>query len=89
MNRNRHRVCLLPAALLLLLVDPEFAAAHPSCPDPAVPIASLLMPHRNMTARKPGPSCKSFCDYRSHVLRSRSSTSKAMIIERLSDSWAG
>src|SRR6185437_14165460 len=44
MNRNRHRVCLLPAALLLLLVDPEFAAAHPSCPDPAVPIASLLMP---------------------------------------------
>jgi len=44
MNRGRHRVCLLPAALLLLLVDPEFAAADPSCPDPAVPVAALLMP---------------------------------------------
>jgi acid phosphatase (class A) len=43
MNQGRHRVCLLPAALLLLLVGLEFAAADPSCPDPAVPIAALLM----------------------------------------------
>jgi acid phosphatase (class A) len=44
MNRGRHRVCLLPAALLLLLVGLEFSAADPSCPDPAVPVAALLMP---------------------------------------------
>jgi acid phosphatase (class A) len=44
MNRNRHRVCALPVALLLPLVGLEFAAADPSCPDPAVPVAALLMP---------------------------------------------
>jgi acid phosphatase (class A) len=44
MNRGRRRVCLLPAALLLLLVSLEVTAAHPSCPDPAVPVAALLMP---------------------------------------------
>jgi acid phosphatase (class A) len=44
MNRNRHRVCVRPVALLLLLVGLEPAAADQSCPDPAVPVAALLMP---------------------------------------------
>jgi acid phosphatase (class A) len=44
MNRNGHRACLLPVALLLLLAGLEIAAADPACPDPAVPVAALLMP---------------------------------------------
>jgi acid phosphatase (class A) len=44
MNRSRRRLCLLAEAPLLLLVGLEFAAADPSCPDPAVPVAALLMP---------------------------------------------
>ena len=43
MKRNRHRVCLLVPALLLMLAGLK-AAAEPSCPDPAVPVAALLMP---------------------------------------------
>lgn len=44
MNRNRRRVYLLSAGLLLLVVGVERGAADPSCPDPAVPVAALLMP---------------------------------------------
>jgi acid phosphatase (class A) len=44
MKGNGRRVCLLPVAVLLLLVSLEAAAADPSCPDPAVPVAKLLMP---------------------------------------------
>ena len=43
MKQKRHRMHLLPAVLLLLLVSLEMAAADPSCPDPAVPLAALLM----------------------------------------------
>jgi len=44
MKRNRRRVCLLPVAALSLLVSLEALAADPSCPDPAVPVAAILMP---------------------------------------------
>jgi len=35
---------VLPVAFLLLLVGVELGVADPSCPDPAVPVAALLMP---------------------------------------------
>jgi acid phosphatase (class A) len=41
---NRRRVCLLPLGFLLLLGRLEPAAAEPSCPDAAVPVAALIMP---------------------------------------------
>ena len=44
MKRNRRRAHMLAAAFLLLLADMDFVAADPSCPDPAVPVAALLMP---------------------------------------------
>ena len=44
MNRTRRRVYVLPVAFLLLLVGIELSAADPSCADPAVPVAALLMP---------------------------------------------
>ena len=44
MNRNRRRVCLLPVVVLPLLISLEALAADPSCPDPAVPVAAILMP---------------------------------------------
>jgi acid phosphatase (class A) len=44
MNRNRRRGCLLLVALLLPLAGLDIAAADSSCPDPAVPVAALLMP---------------------------------------------
>lgn len=43
MKQKRHRMHLLPAVLLPLLVSLEMAAADPSCPDPAVSLAALLM----------------------------------------------
>src|SRR5262245_39262386 len=42
MKQSRRRVCLV--ALLPLLVSLEAFAADPSCPDPAVPAAAILMP---------------------------------------------
>src|SRR4029453_12340581 len=47
MKRNRRRVCLFPVAVLPLLVSLEAVAADPSCPDPAVPVAAILMPPPN------------------------------------------
>jgi acid phosphatase (class A) len=44
MKRNRRRVCLLPFVVLPLLIGLEALAADPSCPDPAVPAAAILMP---------------------------------------------
>jgi acid phosphatase (class A) len=44
MKQNRHRLHLLVPAFLLLLAGLETAAAEPSCPDPAAPVAALLMP---------------------------------------------
>jgi acid phosphatase (class A) len=44
MKRNLRRVCLLPIAVLPLLVSLEAVAADSSCPDPAVPVAAILMP---------------------------------------------
>jgi acid phosphatase (class A) len=44
MNRNRRRVCLLPLAFFALLASLETAVADPSCTDPAVPVAALLLP---------------------------------------------
>jgi acid phosphatase (class A) len=42
MKQSRHRVCLV--ALLPLLLSLDAVAADPSCPDPAVPVAAILMP---------------------------------------------
>src|SRR4029453_18146039 len=44
MKQNRRRVCLFPVAVLPLLVSLQAVAADPSCPDPAVPVAAILMP---------------------------------------------
>jgi acid phosphatase (class A) len=44
MKRNCRRVCLLSVAALPLLISLEAAAADPSCADPAVPVAAILMP---------------------------------------------
>ena len=46
MNRVCHRVCLslLVLASLLLPVSLGAAGTDPSCPDPAVPVAALLLP---------------------------------------------
>jgi acid phosphatase (class A) len=43
-KQNRHRLYLLAPAFVLLLAGFKTAAAEPSCPDPAVPVAALLMP---------------------------------------------
>src|SRR4029450_11085997 len=44
MKQNRRRVCLFPVAVLPLLLSLDAVAADPSCPDPAVPVAAILMP---------------------------------------------
>jgi acid phosphatase (class A) len=43
MKRYRPHVCKLPIVMLPLLVSLQ-AAADPSCPDPAVSVAAILMP---------------------------------------------
>ena len=44
MERTHRRTCLALIAFVFLLVDLRQVAADPSCPDPAVPVSSLLMP---------------------------------------------
>jgi len=44
MKRFHRRVYLLPIVVCLLVVDLQAAAGDPSCPDPAVPVAAILLP---------------------------------------------
>jgi acid phosphatase (class A) len=44
MKRNCRRVCLLAIVVLPVLVSLQAVAGDPSCHDPAVPVAAILMP---------------------------------------------